>query len=84
MWIVDILLKIPSFRVALIHKAFKLTYVDRDEWAKTEHAFTDSKGQELSQVYPSRVDAVSTLRADADQASGNGKQDRSRKPVRVF
>jgi hypothetical protein len=76
MIVIDLLLKIPAFRKALIQKAFKLTYVDRDEWAKTEHAFTDSKGQELSQVYPSRVDAVSTLRADANKASRNGKQDR--------
>jgi hypothetical protein len=44
MIVIDLLLKIPAFRKALIQKAFKLTYVDRDEWAKTEHAFTDSKG----------------------------------------
>jgi hypothetical protein len=45
MIVIDLLLKIPAFRKALIQKAFKLTYVDRDEWAKTEHAFTDSKGR---------------------------------------
>ena len=44
-WVINLLLKLPKFRNALIQRAFKLVYVDRDEWAKTEHAFTDSKGR---------------------------------------
>lgn len=44
-FIIGVLLKIKAFRSELVLRAFKLTYVDRDEWAKTEYVFSDSKGR---------------------------------------